>query len=118
MQNTGVDCFAPAVGNVHGMLRGSYDPPLDTDRIREIAEAVKVPLVLHGGSGTPNLGEGIEAGITIVHISTEIRKAWHDSLLVHLEEYPDEIAPYRVAHGALEAIERVATERLKLFSRK
>jgi len=116
VEQTGVDLFAPAVGNVHGMLRGTGDPPLDIKRISVIAKAVSVPLVLHGGSGTPNLREGIKAGINEVHISTEIRKAWHDALLVHLEEYPDEIAPYKVAHGALEAIERVATERLKLFT--
>lgn len=116
VEETGVDLFAPAVGNVHGMLRGNFDPPLDIERIKEIASAVSVPLVLHGGSGTPNLLDGIKAGISEVHISTELRKAWHDAMLVHMEEYPDDIAPYKVAHGALEAVERVAHARLKLFS--
>ena len=116
VEATGVDLFAPAVGNIHGMLRGTGDPALDITRIKEIAEAVSVPLVLHGGSGTPNIKEAIAAGISEVHISTELRKAWHDALLVHLEEYPDEIAPYKVAHGALESVERVATRYLKMFS--
>ncbi|MEK7535764.1 MAG: class II fructose-bisphosphate aldolase [Patescibacteria group bacterium] len=116
VEETGVDLFAPAVGNVHGMLRGSYDPPLDLSRIEEIVGAVNVPLVLHGGSGTPNLSEGIAAGISVVHISTELRKAWHDAMLVHLEEFPDEIAPYKVGKGALEAIQKVVESRLELFS--
>src|SRR3989344_469862 len=120
VEETGVDLFAPAVGNVHGMLRAGPpaggDPPLDLDRISEIADVVSVPLVLHGGSGTPNLLDGIKAGINEVHISTELRKAWHDAMLVHLEKFPDEIAPPKVAHGALEAIQKVAEARLKLFS--
>lgn len=115
---TGVDLFAPAVGNVHGMLRGSFDPPLDINRISDIAKAVNVPLVLHGGSGTPNLSEAISAGISEVHISTELRRAWHDAMLVHLEEFPDDIAPYKVAHGALASVQAVVEDRLKQFSKK
>jgi len=116
VEATGVDLFAPAVGNIHGMLRDTGDPALNIERISEITKAVSVPLVLHGGSGTPNIREAIGAGISEVHISTELRKAWHDAMLVHLEEYPDEITPYKVARGSLEAVERVATRYLQLFS--
>ncbi|HEY9583142.1 MAG TPA: class II fructose-bisphosphate aldolase [Candidatus Paceibacterota bacterium] len=124
VQETGVDLFAPAVGNVHGMLRppigetsGDFDPPLDIVRISEIAKAIPVPLVLHGGSGTPNLGDGIKAGISEVHISTEIRKAWRDAMFKHMSEYRDDLAPYKIGKEAREAIEQVVTERLKLFSK-
>jgi len=123
VDETGVDLFAPAVGNVHGMLRppkgemsGNFDPPLDISRIHAIANAVSAPLILHGGSGTPNLAESIKAGINEVHISTELRKAWHDALALHFKEFPDDIAPYKVGALARVAIERVATERLRLFS--
>jgi len=51
VKETGVDMFAPAVGNMHGMLTGGVDPTLDTSRVRAICEAVGVPLVLHGASG-------------------------------------------------------------------
>ncbi len=46
---TGVDCLAVAVGTVHGHRVG--EPRLDLDRLADIAAAVKVPLVIHGGSG-------------------------------------------------------------------
>lgn len=46
---TGIDCLAVAVGTVHGHLVG--DPQLDLDRLADIAAAVSVPLVIHGGSG-------------------------------------------------------------------
>ncbi len=115
---TGIDLFAPAVGNVHGMLRTHANPAIDIARVSEIAGAVGVPLVLHGGSGAPNLSEAVSAGISVVHISTEIRRAWHDALLIHLEEFPDDIAPYKVAAGARDAVELVVTERLRLFASK
>ena len=47
---TGVDLFSPAVGNIHGMLKGMNNPRLDIERIKQIRESVGVPLVLHGGS--------------------------------------------------------------------
>ena len=51
VEKTGIDLFAPAVGNIHGMLRGGIDPALDIELIGEIRKACGVPLVLHGGSG-------------------------------------------------------------------
>ena len=130
VKETGVDLFAPAVGNIHGMLKQSgnpanggaervtfdTDPPIDVARIKEIATAVSVPLVLHGGSGTPNLADGIRAGITEVHISTEIRKAWHDATAEHFAKSAGDLAPYKVGKEASEAIEKVASDRLKLFN--
>ncbi|MEK9184901.1 MAG: class II fructose-bisphosphate aldolase, partial [Patescibacteria group bacterium] len=75
VKETGVDLFAPAVGNIHGMMRVGKDPHLDIDKIREIRKAGGVPLVLHGGSGTPDedFVKAIDAGISIIHISTELR---------------------------------------------
>ncbi len=46
---TGVDCLAVSVGTVHGRLRGK--PRLDCERLKRINEAVKIPLVIHGGTG-------------------------------------------------------------------
>jgi fructose-bisphosphate aldolase class II len=64
---TGVDMFAPAVGNIHGMLRDSPDPHLFIDRIKEIKNAIGIPMVLHGGSGTPDQDfvRAIAAGIPL-----------------------------------------------------
>lgn len=48
VKTTQVDCLAVAVGNVH-FVTSDYVPEIRVDRIREIREAVDVPLVLHGG---------------------------------------------------------------------
>ena len=118
MERTGVDLLAPAVGNVHGMLATGHNPKLDISRIKSGRETAGVPLVLHGGSGISDedFRKAIEAGISTVHINTEIRVAFRDAVKKSLQDDPDEIAPYRIMKGSVIEIQRVVTERLKLFS--
>jgi fructose-bisphosphate aldolase class II len=118
VQKTGVDLFAPAVGNLHGMLASGHDPRLDIPRIKEIAQTAGVPLVLHGGSGTADedLKAAVQAGVTIVHISTELRAAWRKGLEAGLTEHPHEVAPYKVMQEAETGIEAVVRQRMLLFA--
>ncbi|MCC2630495.1 MAG: Tagatose-bisphosphate aldolase, fructose-bisphosphate aldolase, class [Candidatus Paceibacter sp.] len=115
---TGIDLFAPAVGNVHGMMRVGHDPRLDIPLIAEIRTATGVPLVLHGGSGTvdEDFVSAIKAGINIVHISTELRVAFKNGIQKALQENPDEVAPYKIMREPIKAMEKVAIERLQLFN--
>jgi len=115
---TGVDLLAPAVGNVHGMLKETHDPRLHIERIKQIREAAGVPLVLHGGSGTvaEDFTEAIKAGMNIVHINTELRVAYRNGLKKSLQDEPDEIAPYKILKEAVLEMKKVATDRLKLFN--
>ncbi len=119
VEETGIDLFAPAVGNVHGMMRVGKDPHLHIDRIKAISEAVKIPLVLHGGSGTPDedFQKAAEAGMAIIHISTELRFAFASTLKKVLQQNPDEVAPYKIMKEPLQAMEKVVEERLKLFNK-
>ncbi len=120
VQETGVDLFAPAVGNLHGMLKGGQNPNLNIDRIREIAQETNVPLVLHGGSGLSDedFVSAIEGGMHMVHISTELRKAYTDGLRAELNEKPDEVAPYKYTQKAISGFEQVSKRRIELFSTK
>lgn len=118
---THVDILAPAVGNMHGMLKsmvhGSARKRLDIERISQIKQAVQMPLTLHGGSGTDDgdLRRAIAAGISIVHINTELRVTWRRGLEDGLREHPDEVVPYKVLQPALENVRQVALSRLRLF---
>jgi fructose-bisphosphate aldolase class II len=122
VEATQIDVLAPAVGNMHGLLKsmisGEVRKRLDIDRIREIATATAVPLTLHGGSGTDDgdFQRAISAGIAIVHISTELRLAWRRGLEVALAENSDEVVPYKIYGQSLVAIAAVADERLRLFN--
>jgi len=114
---TGVNMFAPAVGNVHGIIK-SGEPALNIDRIREIKEAIGIPLVLHGASGNSDedIKKAIAAGINVIHINTEIRVAYTNALRKFLAENPDETAPYKITKTAMDALEEVVERKLKLFS--
>lgn len=118
VERTGVDMLAPAVGNFHGMLKGGVDPKLNIDRVRDIAHATGVPLVLHGGSGNSadDFRESIANGISIVHINTEIRVAYKQGLQIGLTENPDEVAPYKFLKPSVKAVQDVVTEKLRLFN--
>lgn len=116
---TGVDMLAPAVGNIHGMLKGGSDPKLDTERIGHIRKEAGVPLVLHGGSGNSedDFINAINAGISIVHINTEIRVAFRDALKRTLQDEPDEVAPYKIMKPTLLSMQKVVESKLRLFNK-
>lgn len=118
VRETGIDFFAPSVGNIHGMLRNIPEPRLNIERIREIRKTAGVPLVLHGGSGTSDedFTAAIKAGIGIVHINTEIRVAYRDALKKYLAENPDEIAPYKFMKSSVDAIAATVEKRMRLFN--
>ena len=120
VKETGVDMFAPAVGNIHGMLRNAPEPRLDIERIRKVRAAAGVPLVLHGGSGTSDedFRDAIKAGISLVHINTEIRVAFVKALGTYLTAHPDEVAPYKIMKEPTDAMQKVIEARLRLFSGK
>jgi fructose-bisphosphate aldolase class II len=117
VEQTGIDLLAPSVGNVHGMVKGG-NPKLDIEKIKNIRETAGVPLVLHGGSGISDedFKKAIQAGISVIHINTEIRVAYKEALEKFLKENPNEVAPYKILKPAVEAIEQVVENRLKLFS--
>jgi fructose-bisphosphate aldolase class II len=49
VEQTGIDCLAVSIGTVHGRMKG--EPKLDFERLRDINEALGIPLVIHGGTG-------------------------------------------------------------------
>jgi fructose-bisphosphate aldolase class II len=122
VEATQIDILAPAVGNMHGMLKsmvqGETRKHLDIARIAQIKNATGVPLTLHGGSGTDNedLRQAIMAGINIVHINTELRVSWRRGLENGLAKQPDEVARYKILPFAIETVKEVVRSRLRLFN--
>jgi fructose-bisphosphate aldolase class II len=116
VRETGVDLLAPAVGNVHGMVRGG-EPALNIKRVKLVAEAVPVPLVLHGASGNTadDIRAAIKAGVAIVHVNTELRVAYRGSLVKSLSENHEELSPYKYLKPAKLAMQKVVEEKLKIF---
>lgn len=117
VEQTGIDLLAPSVGNIHGMVKGG-NPRLDIQRIKDIRESCGIPLVLHGGSGIADVDftDAIKAGISVIHINTEIRVAYKKGIEESLKENQNEIAPYKFLKKSVEEVEKVVYNRLKLFN--
>jgi fructose-bisphosphate aldolase class II len=121
VEATGIDILAPAVGNMHGMLKsmvqGKAKKHLNLERIGQIKQAAGVFLTLHGGSGTDDehFRKAIAAGINIIHINTELRVAWRRSLGESLARDPNEVVPYRILRPVVDSVKQVVSSRLRLF---
>jgi fructose-bisphosphate aldolase class II len=121
---TGIDVLAPAVGNMHGLLasmvHGQTHKRLDIERIKAIKESTGIFMTLHGGSGTSDadFASAIRAGMTIVHVNTELRIAWRRGIETGLAQHPDEVAPYKLLPAAVDAVRAVVSARLRLFNSK
>jgi len=118
VKETKVDLLSPAVGSIHGMFKNIPEPNLDIQRIKEIKKASGVPLVLHGGSGVSNEDflAAVGAGISIIHINTEIRLAWRRSLEKSLKDNPEEIAPYKIMAEVIAEMKKAVFDKLKIFN--
>jgi fructose-bisphosphate aldolase class II len=86
IRTTGVDVFAPAIGNAHGIYHAS--PTLDAQRVTDLVEATGVPTALHGGSGLSDdqFTDLIGRGCAKVNISTALKVAYMKASLEHLEQ--------------------------------
>jgi len=104
VEETKVDLLAVSIGNVHGIIE--KEPELDFERGREIAKAVKIPLVLHGASGLSieKIKKCISIGFKIIHINTEFRKIWKEKLEQELEK--ETVVPYKIYEPVIEEIKK------------
>lgn len=86
----GVDKLACGIGNIHGVYPADWKG-LNFDRLKEIADAVDVPLVLHGGSGIPQdqIKKAISLGIAKININTEFQLAFQEATRKYIEAEKD-----------------------------
>ncbi len=116
VQETGVNRLAPAVGSIHGIAIN--EPHLRIELIANIKKLLPhQALVLHGGSGVPHdqIKQAIPAGISNIHISTDLRVAFVDTLREELEKTKDEYALYKIMEPEIEAIKKIVALHVDLF---
>jgi fructose-bisphosphate aldolase class II len=112
---TGIDTFAVAIGNLHGL----YPVPkqLDLELLERIRAAVPGYLSLHGGSGTPDaqFRGAVERGISKININSELRKAYRTTLEEQLKANPDQFAVVKLIGPVLDAVQAVVEHKLDVF---
>jgi ketose-bisphosphate aldolase len=84
IRTTGVDVFAPAIGNAHGVYRSA--PKLDAQRVSDIVAAEPIPIALHGGTGMTDaqFTDLIARGCAKVNISTALKVTYMKANLAFL----------------------------------
>ena len=117
VERTGVDCFAPAIGNAHGQYRSA--PVLDHQKVSDLLAATGVPMALHGGTGlsTEQFQDLIARGCAKVNISTALKESYMKASLEFLRgaEARGTWDPPSLFTAQRAAVVEMAREHLRLF---
>lgn len=116
LEQVDIDSLAPALGSVHGLYKG--EPKLDYETMEEINNNIKVPLVLHGGSGIDNekIKKAIDCGISKININTELQIAWSNAVREFLDNNKEVYDPRKVIKSGEVAVKKIIEEKINLFS--
>jgi tagatose 1,6-diphosphate aldolase GatY/KbaY len=113
VERTGLDIFAPAIGTAHGVYK-TKNPKVDFERLGKInqllnGDGVKVPLVVHGGTGLPEdyCKRLIEMGGAKFNVSTELKHTLIDAVYGYISERRDEYDPGKVDVAMKDATRKV-----------
>lgn len=115
VQETNVDCLAPALGSVHGPYQG--EPNLGFKEMAEILELVQVPLVLHGGTGIPtaDIKKAITLGTAKINVNTENQIAQAQAVREVLNAKPELYDPRKYLGPGTEAIKATVKSKMQEF---
>lgn len=117
IETTGVDVFAPAIGNAHGVY--SRTPTLDAQRVSDIVARVDIPMALHGGTGMSDdqFTDLISRGCAKINISTALKVAYMKSNLEFLKEAEkkDKWDPPSLFTAVHAAVKEMAADHMRRF---
>ena len=114
---TGIDALAVAIGTSHGFYKET--PFIDLERLKKINALVGIPIVLHGGSGTPNedIQKSILIGIRKINIATELHQVYIDALAVQAEIHKEKFSPIDVYNiPVYEKMKELVRQKMNLFA--
>lgn len=114
-QETRVDALAIAVGTAHGMYKG--EPNIHFDIINHVSQAIKAPIVLHGGSGVPDeaIKKAISLGVSKINVNTENQIAGTNKVRELLNNNPDMFDPRKYLAPMRDAVTEVVRGKIRLF---
>ncbi len=115
VEATDVDYLAVSIGTAHGIYKNP--PKLAFERLQEINETVKRPIVLHGGSDVPDdqVRKAISLGIAKINVDTELRQAFTIGMQEVLQEDPEEYHLAVSLGRGREMMQAKVQEKIRLF---
>ncbi|MHC1682623.1 MAG: ketose-bisphosphate aldolase [Clostridiaceae bacterium] len=113
VEQTGVDSLAVSIGTAHGLYKGNQNPEINFKRLHQLSDAIKIPLVLHGGSGSgdDNLHRCAIEGISKINVFTDFLVG---SMKEIDQEKPSDFVSLKKASN--KGMEKVLKHYFKVFS--
>jgi ketose-bisphosphate aldolase len=115
IRSTGVDIFAPYIGNAHGVYKAA--PKLDVQRVSDIVAAVPIPIALHGGTGLlpEQFRDLIARGCAKINISTALKISYMKANLAYLQDHPGKYDPPSLFRFVRSEVMAMAAEHIRMF---
>lgn len=116
VKETGIDCLAVSVGTAHGLYK--FKPEINFDLVEELVKSTGCPIVVHGGSGTPDedVLKMVKLGIAKLNVGTDFFIAYNNAMLSLLSEKGAACDVIEVMRAARSAVETVALQKLELLT--
>ncbi|MBW3018542.1 class II fructose-bisphosphate aldolase [Candidatus Woesearchaeota archaeon] len=138
VEKTDCDSLAVSIGTSHGAYKFKGTPKLDINRLKEINNFVKIPLVLHGASSVPQMlvrkankygaklkgvqgvpdsqtRQAIKNGICKVNTDTDIRIAFDLGIRKYLKQHPEDIDYREILGSAMKEVKTLVKNKIELF---
>jgi ketose-bisphosphate aldolase len=117
VKETGVDCLAVSIGTAHGIY--AHTPKINFGLLKELIRDVPCPIVVHGGSNTPDedIVEMARLGVAKLNIGTDLFHAYTDGLLGALQEKGAHSPAKEILRAGQENVKKAALHKLGLLTR-
>ena len=116
----GIDFLAAGIGNIHGVYPADWQG-LNFDRLKEISDAVNMPIVLHGGTGIPDdqIKKAISLGVSKINVNTECQLVFAEATRKYIEAGKDQegkgFDPRKLLADGTQAIIDKVEEKIDMF---
>ncbi len=121
VERTGLDLFAPAIGTAHGVYK-TKEPKVHFERLEKIfqllnGKSVRVPLVVHGGTGLPPeyVERLINVGGSKFNVSTELKYTLIDTTYNYVQGKRDEYDPGKIDSAVRDATRKVVIHWMEML---
>lgn len=114
VRQTKVDTIAAAIGTAHGVYKNE---DIIFSLLKSIKSAIKIPFVLHGGSGLPDIKikKAIKEGVNIINIGSDIKIAFCQTLVKTCLANKKETDPRNLLKPTIAAVGKIVSGKMKLF---
>lgn len=116
VKDTGIDCLAVSIGTAHGLYK--FTPKINFDLLKELVDTVSCPIVVHGGSNTPDedIVKMVSMGIAKLNVGTDFFVAYNEAMYKVLSENGPKCDIVDVMSAARDAVEKVAMHKIDLLT--